>query len=111
MKTLPISLRYHSSQILQRKLPQSSGSIDQSVTIESGVPGRAADESWIGMDSGSHFCGAVLSKTLGSTQGMNCICRGRTSFFRKRYTSNGFFAFIRFITERELNGTPKLWRS
>ncbi len=37
--TLPMSRRYQSSQTLQRKYPQSSGSTDQSVTTESGLPG------------------------------------------------------------------------
>jgi hypothetical protein len=39
---------------------------------------------------------------------MNCICRGRTSFFRKRYTSGGRLALTRFTTVSVLNGTP--WR-
>ncbi len=40
---------------LTRKVPQSSGSTDQSVTTESGWPGWAVGESCTGNVAGSHF--------------------------------------------------------
>src|SRR5690242_20146983 len=58
-----------------------------------GINGPVRDDrirmSWMrsgGMGSGvvSQCCGAILLNCFGSTQGMNCISREATSFFRKR---------------------------
>jgi len=57
----------HSSQTLLRKWPYSSGSTDHGVTTDCGWSGRASGAPIAGRRAASHFCGATVSKSLGST--------------------------------------------
>ena len=82
--TRPKSLAYQSSQTAARKVPQSSGSTDQSVTTESGAPGFACGVPTRGSFAVSQCCGATLRNATGSTPEISCTRQAPNSRVRKR---------------------------